>query len=688
MALSADAQPESPQLSQAVYYAMLGWSVVPTHRVTRTSDGKTCCTCPAGVNCTSKGKHPAVVWAHFQQEAATEEQIREWFNGQYAGYGVGIVTGAVSGIFVIDVDEGPGKEGGDTINNVQMIHGDLPFTPQARTGGGGRHMVFYHPGDVFVTTAKNVLGPGVDVRGDGGFIVAAPSMHESGRFYLWDEAAHIVTTPIAHAPSWLVELIQGSPADSQGRRTPPSGTGEIVRDAWNKVVDGRERHMIGIICGVIASKLRESGALPSVETVLAEAWPSYERTTRPRGASLEDDNRGEALMRQRTGHFLRRAASGKWRVGGERPFGDREQQRDRSRSTGTDGTEPGTGPLPPILDAAAFMATFTVPDYLVDGIIQRGRLHAMTSPTGHGKTAVALFLGCMMANAQNIGAIEVTQGNVLFLAGENPDDLCVRLHAACQAYSLDPATLPVHVMPGNFPISAEAAELLKQKINATGLSYSLIIGDSLAAYFPGDDENANVQMGNYARSWRVLTTCVGRPAVMALAHPIKAALRDNLLPRGGGAFLAEIDANLTLWAEGDRETTTLHWQGKIRGADFQPVTFGLLPVSLTDKRDAKGRPIQSVVAALRTAEQAEIAVQATVSNENAVLEWLRRTPGISVKNLALNLGWVSVGGVPQKSKVHRLLKDLGMLKLAKFWRGKWQITPAGIKELKGEKSDE
>lgn len=363
-----------------------------------------------------------------------------------------------------------------------------------------------------------------------------------------------------------------------------------------------------------------------------------------------------------------------------------------SRSNGTgDGTgagTPGTDTLPPILDATQFMATFSMPDYLIDGVIQRGRLHAMTSPTGHGKTAVALFLACMMASAKNIGAIEVTQGNVLFLAGENPDDLCVRLHAACQSYGIPPGDLPIYVMPGNFPISPEAAEALKAKIDATGIQFSLIIGDSLAAYFPGDDENHNVQMGNYARNWRVLTTCAGRPAVMALAHPVKAAGRDNLLPRGGGAFLAEIDANLTLWAEGDRETTTLHWQGKIRGADFQPVTFALAPVTLTDKADAKGRLLVSVVAVLQTTEQADMAVKATVSNENVVLEWMRRAPGISIKDLATNIGWVSVSGTPHKGKVHRILKSLQALKLVKFWRGKWLITDAGIAELKQEKYDE
>ena len=349
-------------------------------------------------------------------------------------------------------------------------------------------------------------------------------------------------------------------------------------------------------------------------------------------------------------------------------------------------TDPVTGKaatetLPPILDAPAFLATFTMPDYLIDGIIQRGRLHALTSPTGHGKTAVALFLACMMAMARNIGTIEVTQGDVLILGGENPDDLCVRLHAACQAYALDPALLPVFVMPGNFPLDAEAAEKLKKQVDATGRTFSLIIGDSLAAYFPGDDENHNVQMGNYARNWRVLTSCHGRPAVIALSHPIKAATRDNLLPRGGGAFLAEIDANLTLWAEGDRETTTLHWQGKIRGADFQPVTFGLTPVTLNDKRDAKDRPLMSVVATLRTSEQAEESMKVAVSDENAVLEMLRRYPGISIKDIALNCGWTILGGAPNRPRVQRRLRTLAEMKLVKSWRGKWVITDAGKAEL-------
>src|ERR1700733_14407238 len=86
--------------------------------------------------------------------------------------------------------------------------------------------------------------------------------------------------------------------------------------------------------------------------------------------------------------------------------------------------------IPAILSAAEFMAGFVPPDYVIDGIIQRGRLYALTSPTGHGKTAVALYAGCMVPAGRNMGSIEVAQGAVVFLAGENPDDLRCRLYAA------------------------------------------------------------------------------------------------------------------------------------------------------------------------------------------------------------------------------------------------------------------
>ena len=339
------------------------------------------------------------------------------------------------------------------------------------------------------------------------------------------------------------------------------------------------------------------------------------------------------------------------------------------------------GNLPPILTLAEFMATFQTPDYIVDGILQRARLYAFTSPTGHGKTAVAQLIGIHIAAGRNVGNIEVTKGAVVFLAGENPDDLCCRMHAACQVYDIDPAKIPLYVMPGNFPLTPESAEELKGKIDEKGINPVLIIFDTAASFFPGDDDNANVPMGAYARNLRVLTTCKGRPAVLTPAHPVKNPDKDNLLPRGGGGFLNELDGNLTAWAEVMGESTTLHWQGKLRGADFQPVSFALRQVKFPNPLDQKQPPIVSIVATLQTAVQAEDAAKQTLGDENTVLELMRRHPGISQRNLATEARWVNDKGIPNNAKVNRLLQVLKRDKLVRIYP--WEMVPDRCREKGG-----
>ena len=82
---------------------------------------------------------------------------------------------------------------------------------------------------------------------------------------------------------------------------------------------------------------------------------------------------------------------------------------------------------------------------------------------------------------------------------------------------------------------------------------------------------------------------------MALCHPTKGASRGNLLPRGGGAFLNELDGNLANWSHSPGEVTELHWCGKIRGPDFAALGYRLrqVPTGLTDKKD---RPEMTIIA--------------------------------------------------------------------------------------------
>jgi len=332
-----------------------------------------------------------------------------------------------------------------------------------------------------------------------------------------------------------------------------------------------------------------------------------------------------------------------------------------------------------ILTGDRFVSDVAAPHWLIEKIVQRGRLYACTSLTGHGKTAVWLFNGCMIQAGRNIGNLRTTQGNVLYLAGENPEDVKYRLLGMIETYRLKPKDLP-YVLPGNFPLTDEAAEVLKKEIDAIGIEFSLIVGDTAASYFPGEDENDNVAAGSYARTLRTFTCCRGGPAVITLAHPIKHASKDNLLPRGGGAFLNELDGNLVNYREG--EVSSLHWCGKIRGPDFDPISFKLRSVQtgLIDQWEA---PFQTVVAEPMSEEAAADQAHQSMSEENVVLRILRDNPKWMSVKIAEAAGWTDDEGRPQRWKVVRVLQRLSDDKLIHQprKRGPWKITQKGLSEI-------
>ncbi len=120
-----------------------------------------------------KDKRPLVEWKEFQTRRATEEEIGQWWK-QWPEANIGIVTGGISGIVVVDIEKDGKTEG-------------WPPTAMAKTGGGGFHFYYKHPGKLVpnATRVKELT----DVRGDGGYVVAPPSMHSSGVRYEW------LTTP-------------------------------------------------------------------------------------------------------------------------------------------------------------------------------------------------------------------------------------------------------------------------------------------------------------------------------------------------------------------------------------------------------------------------------------------------------------------------------------------------------------
>jgi hypothetical protein len=358
------------------------------------------------------------------------------------------------------------------------------------------------------------------------------------------------------------------------------------------------------------------------------------------------------------------------------------------------GTRPGGGPsgsgkvvkLPAragrIFTGADFIASFVPPDWLIDGIVQAGRLYACTSLTGHGKTAVWLFNACMIHAGRMIDRRAVEQGNVLILAGENPEDLKARMLGMAATFRLRPQQLP-YVLPGSFPMTEEEADALKRDMAAVGVLFSLIIGDTAASFFPGDDENDNVQAGQYARILRTFTEGPGNPAVVVLSHPVKNASRSLLLPRGGGAFLNELDGNLTLWSDTLGEVTSLHWQGKIRGPDFAALGYRLREVG-TGFLDKRERPVKTIIAEPMSEEAAADHTKQALANEDVVLLALHDHPQWTMAEIAVSAGWVNEGGEPERVRVLRVIRSLAEDKLVYQARKRapWTLTPNGEKAAK------
>ena len=226
----------------------------------------------------------------------------------------------------------------------------------------------------------------------------------------------------------------------------------------------------------------------------------------------------------------------------------------------------------PIDSSEAFLADLQPLEYLIDGLLPKGVTYSLTGHAGHGKTTLALQFALSVATGEMFGHRETSKGSVLILAGENPHNVKWQYAAALAARSLDPKDVKnIHFVQGRFSIT-EWTEVFRAKLKQIP-DLKLVIIDSLQAFFEGDNDNDNSQMVGMAHKLRDLCDIEDRPAMLIIAHPAgKTPNKDNLVPRGGSAFLNEIDGNLTVWSQ-DASQQTLHHSQKFRGAGFDPMEW-------------------------------------------------------------------------------------------------------------------
>lgn len=197
---------ETP-LDAALTYAAYGWCVLPIR---------------AG------GKAPAI--SNWTEAATTDpEVIRGWWQ-TWPDAGVGILTGPRSGIWVLDVD---GQLGADSLADLEREHGPLPATPLSLTGSGGRHYVFALPPGLVIRNSASAIAPGLDVRAEGGQIVAPPTIHPNGQPYAWELSAP--ETPV-RAPQWLTDLVKEPEAPEGGAEYPQAPQEVLAASpfAWDR----------------------------------------------------------------------------------------------------------------------------------------------------------------------------------------------------------------------------------------------------------------------------------------------------------------------------------------------------------------------------------------------------------------------------------------------------------------------
>jgi len=329
-----------------------------------------------------------------------------------------------------------------------------------------------------------------------------------------------------------------------------------------------------------------------------------------------------------------------------------------------------------VQSAGAFTADFVAPEYVIDGVIQRGRLYTLTAPTGSGKTAAMLYASTAIATGGQFCGLETEPGDVLFLAGENPDDVRARVIATLEFYGIDPGKCRLHFIAGTFSIRKDMERLKAEAEKLPNLI--LIVVDTFAAYFDGDDENSNAQALDFARVVRSLTGLPSKPAAVMPAHPVKNATRGNLTPKGGSSLLNEVDGNLTLWSSDG--LLSLHWQGKHRGPDFEPLKMELERFTSARLKDRKGREMPTILAKPVLELRATQIARETLRIEDQLLLNIQDSEELSMRERCVALDILRDDGQPNTGRISRLIERLSKDKMIKKVRRRWVLTKAGEDE--------
>ena len=334
--------------------------------------------------CKPRDKVPAT--AHGRKDATTDPaRIAAWWDGTYL-YNVGIATGGGVVVLDVDVNHAAGKYGDETLAELEAQHGPLPETWMCLTGGGGVH--YYFACDDPALTVGTGFAPGLDYRGAGGYVVAPPSLHDSGREYEWEAAHTPANTALAPLPDWLHSLML------EGRKQAPRTRTEAAPEKVQE--GGRNDTLYRLACFLRGKGLGEAGITAAL---LAE---NRERCVPPLPAAEVEK------IAKSAGRYERGSSEG------------------RGHALSWDGSPEGSAQEPPkeiqplrVISAPDLQRAQLPPvKYLVDGLLPEGT-SLLTAASKVGKSWMVLDLGLCIAAGEPFLSRPTTKTGTLYLALED-----------------------------------------------------------------------------------------------------------------------------------------------------------------------------------------------------------------------------------------------------------------------------
>lgn len=514
------------RLDYALHYALeWGWAVIPLHSIAAGF-----CTC-GNPQCRSAGKHPRTArGVHDATRDAT--QIRKWWT-TWPDANIGVATGPVSGIVVLDVDP---RHGGD--RSMRDLFPDEPITIVQRTGSGGLHYFFRYPPGATIRNSAGRLAPGLDIRGEGGYVVVPPSNHISGRYCWLTEEGELAPLP----PPLMALLV--SPNGHNGERTLVATSPAPVPDV---VPEGARNQTLTSLAGTMRRRGFSEAAIAAA--LLAE----NERICRPPLPEGEVRRIARSVARYDAPDF---------------PIVDEQTSFDRVVST-----------------LGEFLARPRERGELIACELRRREVGMIVSETNQGKSTLARNIAVSLCAGYGFGS----------LAPRPPQPrrvLLIDSESSADRLSEDLATMISAFTPEDQERVRENLRIINEaewrgemfsltrhidELNAYLLRspVDLVIVDTITANFDLHNENDNAEVSRRAMKPLLRLARVADCAVLTIHHKGKPKLEEGLTrnkvhaPRGASAWGGYAASIYTLETdERDPEAITIYCAKRKSGPQY------------------------------------------------------------------------------------------------------------------------